>query len=119
MACSGYPECRNTKKIVKSSDDFTVKQDIPLEEECPVCRKKLAIKHGRFGEYTACSDYPDCKYIKLKSTAFDGRSGCSGEIVERRSRQAKLLWLPIILIAILCSGTSLCWPCPMCNAPSR
>jgi DNA topoisomerase I len=120
MACSGYPECRNTKRIVKSSEDFTVKQDIPLEEECPVCRKKLAIKHGRFGEYTACSDYPNCKYIKLKSTGVRcGRNGCSGEIVERRSRRGKTFYG--------CSNYPDCdfvlWnkplpdPCPMCNAP--
>jgi DNA topoisomerase I len=67
MACSGYPECRNTKRIVKTAQESIVKQDIPLDEECPVCGKKLAIKHGRYGEYTACSNYPDCKYIKLKT----------------------------------------------------
>ena len=79
MACSGYPECRNTKKIVKSAQEMTVKQDIPLDEDCPSCGKKLAIKHGRFGEFTACSDYPTCKYIKLKSTGVRcGKEGCSG-----------------------------------------
>jgi DNA topoisomerase I len=120
MACSGYPECRNTKKIVKSAEDYTVKQDIPLEEECPTCGKKLAIKHGRFGEYTACSDYPNCKYIKLKSTGVRcGKQGCSGEIVERKSRRGKTFYG--------CSNYPDCdfvlWnrplpdPCPLCNAP--
>jgi DNA topoisomerase-1 len=120
MACSGYPECRNTKKIVKSASDYTVKQDIPLEEECPVCGKKLAIKHGRFGEYTACSDYPDCKYIKLKSTGVGcGKEGCTGEIVERKSRRGKTFYG--------CSNYPDCdfvlWskplpdPCPQCGAP--
>ena len=120
MACSGYPECRNTKKIVKSLQDFTVTQDIPLEEKCPVCGKNLAIKHGRFGEYTACSDYPDCKYIKLKSTGVRcGRNGCSGEVVERKSRRGKTFYG--------CSNYPECdfvlWnkplsdPCPLCDAP--
>jgi DNA topoisomerase I len=120
MACSGYPECRNTKKIVKSSEDYTVKQDIVLEEECPICAKKLAIKHGRYGEYTACSDYPKCKYIKLKSTGVHcGKDGCSGEIVERKSRRGKTFYG--------CSTYPDCdfvlWnkplpdPCPLCNAP--
>ncbi len=120
MACSGYPECRNTKKIVKSAEDYTVKQDIPLDEDCPVCGKKLAVKHGRYGEYTACSDYPDCKYIKLKSTGVHcGRSGCTGEIVERKSRRGKTFYG--------CSNYPDCefvvWnkplpdPCPECNAP--
>jgi DNA topoisomerase I len=119
MACSGYPECRNTKKIVKSANDFAVKQDIPLEEICPVCGKNLAIKHGRFGEYTACSDHPNCKYIKLKSTGVRcGKEGCSGEIVERKSRRGKTFYG--------CSNYPDCdfvlWnkplpdPCPLCKA---
>jgi len=120
MACSGYPECRNTKKIVKSAEDMTVKQDIPLEEECPLCGKKLAIKHGRFGEYTACSDYPNCKHIKLKSTGVRcGKTGCTGDIVERKSRRGKTFYG--------CSNYPDCdfvlWnkplpePCPLCKAP--
>jgi len=120
MACSGYPECRNTKKIIRTAKESSVKQDIPLEEKCPVCGKNLAIKHGRFGEYTACSDYPTCKYIKLKSTGVRcGKSGCSGEIVERKSRRGKVFYG--------CSNYPDCdfvlWnkplpdPCPMCHAP--
>jgi DNA topoisomerase I len=120
MACSGYPECRNTKKIVKSAENITVKQDIPLDEDCPVCGRKLAIKHGRFGEFTACSNYPECKYIKLKSTGVRcGKKGCSGEIVERKSRRGKVFYG--------CSNYPDCdfvsWnrplpePCPLCGAP--
>jgi DNA topoisomerase I len=120
MACSGYPECRNTKKIVKSAQESIIKQDIPLDEDCPVCGKKLAIKHGRFGEYTACSNYPDCKYIKLKTTGVRcGKEGCTGEIVERKSRRGKAFYG--------CSNYPDCdfvlWnkpvpePCPECKAP--
>ncbi|MDM7996118.1 MAG: type I DNA topoisomerase [Acidobacteriota bacterium] len=120
MACSGYPECRNTKKIVRTAKESTVKHDIPLEEKCPVCGRNLAVKHGRYGEYTACSDYPNCKYIKLKSTGVAcGKSGCSGEIVERKSRRGKVFYG--------CSNYPDCdfvvWnkplpePCPLCGAP--
>ncbi len=119
MACSGYPECRNTKRIVKSAEAFKVKQDIPLEEICPICGKNLAVKHGRFGEYTACSDYPTCKYIKLKTTGVKCGKNCGGEIVERKSRRGKTFYG--------CSTYPDCdfvlWnkpvpePCPECNAP--
>jgi len=120
MACSGYPDCRNTKKIVNTAEAMTVKQDIPLNEDCPACGKKLAIKHGRFGEFTACSDYPNCKYIKLKSTGVRcGRENCAGEIVERKSRRGKTFYG--------CSNYPDCdfvlWnkplpdPCPLCSAP--
>lgn len=118
MACSGYPECRNTKKIVTSADAVKVKPDIPLDEKCPVCGKNLAIKHGRFGEYTACSDYPNCKYIKMKSTGVMCGKSCGGEIVERKSRRGKTFYG--------CSNYPDCdfvlWnkpvpePCPKCGA---
>ena len=120
MACSGYPECKNTKKIVKSAENIAVKQDIPLDEDCPVCGKKLVIKHGRFGEFTACSNYPACKYIKLKTTGVRcPKEGCAGEIVERKSNRGKVFFG--------CSGYPGCdfvlWarpvsePCPQCGAP--
>ncbi|MDR1728202.1 MAG: type I DNA topoisomerase [Acidobacteriota bacterium] len=119
MACSGYPECKNTKKIVKSAESVTVKQDIPLEEACPACGKNLVIKHGRFGEFTACSNYPDCKYIKHKGTDVRcPKEGCTGEIVERKSRRGKVFYG--------CSNYPDCdfvlWnlpvpePCPLCGA---
>jgi DNA topoisomerase-1 len=119
MACSGYPDCRNTKKIVKHADSVSVKQDVTLEETCPTCGKNLAVKHGRFGEYTACSDYPNCKYIKHKTTGVSCPKCRSGEIVERRSRRGKIFYG--------CSEYPNCdfvlWnrpvpePCPECKAP--
>ena len=33
-------------------------------ESCPNCGKELVIRNGRYGEFTACSGYPKCKYIK-------------------------------------------------------
>jgi len=118
LACSGYPECRNTKKVVKGTDSIEVKQDIPLDERCPVCGKHLAVKHGRFGEYTACSDYPNCKFIKHKTTGVACPKGCGGEIVERKSRRGKIFYG--------CSNYPDCdfvlWnrpvaqPCPQCGA---
>jgi len=119
MACSGYPECRNTKRIVKSTDTIKTKQDIPLKETCPICGKNLAIKHGRYGEYTACKDYPECKYLLLKTTGVSCARNCGGEIVERKSRRGRTFYG--------CSNYPNCdfvlWnkpipdPCPLCGAP--
>jgi DNA topoisomerase-1 len=91
LACSTYPACRNTKKIhVDKEGRITRKADRILEEKCPNCGKNLAVKDGRFGEYTACSDYPTCRYIKLKEVGVDcPKDGCDGKIVERRSRRGK------------------------------
>jgi len=51
----------------------------------------LVIKQGRFGEFTACTNYPSCKFVKQKSTGVlcpkDG-----GDIVERKSRRGKVFY---------------------------
>jgi len=96
LACSAYPECRNTKKIALDKEGritVTKKPDRILEEPCPKCGKPLAVKDGRFGEFTACSAYPECKYIKLKEVGLDcPRDGCEGRIVERRSRRGRVFF---------------------------
>ncbi len=96
IACSAYPKCRNTKKIILDKEGkitVTKKPDRILEEHCPQCSKPLAVKDGRFGEFTACSAYPECKYIKLKEVGLDcPRPECGGRIVERRSRRGRVFF---------------------------
>jgi DNA topoisomerase-1 len=96
IACSAYPQCRNTKKIAVDKEGkitVTRKPDRMLTEPCPQCGKPLAVKDGRFGEFTACSAYPECRYIKLKEVGLDcPRDGCGGRIVERRSRRGRVFF---------------------------
>ena len=121
LACSAYPDCRNTRRILRGKDgSVATKPDVPLEEKCPRCENHLVIKHGRFGEFTACSNYPNCKYIKQKEVGVGcPREGCGGQIVERRSRRGKLFYG--------CGNYPDCdftlWykpvpePCPECGTP--
>jgi DNA topoisomerase-1 len=92
LACTGYPECKTTRKIIATKQGVSAaKPDQMLEEPCPNCGRNLVVKQGRFGEFTACSGYPDCRYIKHKSTGVrcpkDG-----GDIVERKSRRGKVFY---------------------------
>ena len=67
--------------------------DVPLQEPCPQCGKNLVIKHGRFGEFTACSNYPECKYVKKKTLGIAcPRPDCKGELVEKKSRRGKIFF---------------------------
>lgn len=84
-ACSGYPECKTTKRI----GTVEKKPDVPLDETCPLCGRGLVIKTGRFGEFTACSGYPECKYVKQKTIGVRCPDCSEGEIIERRSRRGK------------------------------
>src|SRR5439155_1000901 len=82
-ACSTYPDCKYTRNI----DGSTRAEDEPTNEICPTCGKPMVIKHGRFGKFIACSGYPDCKTTKPVTLGIPcPESGCSGQIVERRSR---------------------------------
>jgi DNA topoisomerase-1 len=120
LACTGYPECRNTKKIVMKEGAATTVGDTPLEEKCPECGNHLAIKHGRFGQFTACSNYPTCKYVKRQTLGIPcPEKGCRGELVVRRTRKGKTFYG--------CSRYPECkftaWdkpvaePCPKCGSP--
>src|SRR5689334_19227870 len=54
-ACSGYPDCKTTKRI---GDTQQKQADQPLDEKCPNCGNQLVLKQGRFGEFVSCSNYP-------------------------------------------------------------
>jgi DNA topoisomerase-1 len=121
LACSGYPECKNTRRIHKGKDGtLETKRDQPLDEKCPRCGNQLLVKHGRYGEFTACSNYPDCKYIKQKEVGVAcPKENCKGQLVERRSKRGKVFFG--------CSEYPNCdftsWyrpvaePCPECGYP--
>jgi DNA topoisomerase-1 len=92
LACTGYPECKTTRKIITTKQGMTAaKPDQILDEKCPKCGSSLVLKHGRFGEFTACTGYPACKYVKQKLTGVacpkDG-----GDIVEKKSRRGKVFY---------------------------
>jgi DNA topoisomerase-1 len=92
LACTGYPECRTTRKVIATKEGLTVaKPDQILDEKCPKCESNLVVKQGRFGEFTACTNYPACKYVKQKSTGVLCPND-SGDIVERKSRRGKVFF---------------------------
>jgi DNA topoisomerase-1 len=92
LACTGYPECKTTRKIITTRQGVSAaKPDQILDETCPNCGKNLVIKQGRFGEFTACTGYPTCKYIKLKTTGVKCPKD-DGDIVERKSRRGKVFY---------------------------
>ena len=92
LSCEGYPECKTTRKLIETKEGRTAaKPDQVLDEKCPKCTSNLVVKQGRFGEFTACSSYPKCRYIKLKSTGVacpkDG-----GDVVERKSKRGLVFY---------------------------
>jgi DNA topoisomerase-1 len=93
LACTGYPECKTTRKLITSGGALkAAKPDQILDEKCPKCGSNLVIKQGRFGEFTACTNYPECKYVKLQSTGVKCPNNDDGDIVVRKSRRGKVFY---------------------------
>jgi DNA topoisomerase-1 len=90
LACPNYPECKVTKKLVRGEGGkLQVEALAPIDEICPECGKPLTWRRGRFGPFVACSNYPECKYIKKKEAKEIGLvcPDCGqGPVVERKGR---------------------------------
>jgi len=130
LACSGYPECTYSSDYTRDEKGniapVAVAAEEVTDEVCEKCGRPLVIKRGRFGDFLACSGYPECR--NTKSMNANGlnpiglgcpQEGCGGEIVARTSRRGKLFYG--------CSRFPECnfasWDkpvgreCPACRAP--
>ena len=64
-------------------------------EICPNCGSELVIRKGKFGEFTACSNYPECKYIKKKEQTIVEIMNCpkcDGKIIEKKTKRGKIFY---------------------------
>ncbi|HLH05490.1 MAG TPA: type I DNA topoisomerase [Bryobacteraceae bacterium] len=65
IACTGYPECSNTREVAMETSDGEGNLGEQDEAEyCENCGRPMVLKKGRFGQFFACSGYPDCKTTK-------------------------------------------------------
>ena len=94
-------------------------EDQPTGETCELCGKPMVLKMGRFGEFIACSGYPECKNTKpIVKTIDVNCPKCGKDIVARKSKKGKVFYG--------CSGYPDCdqsyWykpvnkKCPKCGA---
>jgi len=64
---------------------------IPLDGACPKCGKPLVLKSGRFGQFRACSSYPDCDFkesmVKKEVVLLEEKCPtCGSQLVQRWGR---------------------------------
>lgn len=84
------------EKELEIADQAIEKVELPVQitdEVCELCGKPMAIKSGRFGEFLACTGYPECKNTKpiVKSTGVKCPD-CGGDIVAKRGRSGKIFY---------------------------
>ena len=124
LACTGYPECRNTKEFARRADGSLqiISSTRPTDQVCPTCGSGMVIRRGRFGEFQACSKYPDCKTTAPISLGVAcPKPDCGGYLTEKRSRRGKVFFGCSNYSKTQCDFVS--WdrpmpqPCPKCAAP--
>ncbi|KEO76469.1 type I DNA topoisomerase [Paenibacillus polymyxa] len=82
LACSAFPDCRNTKPIVK---------DIGIN--CPTCGEGHVVerrsKKGRI--FYGCDRYPECDFVSWDKPSIKPCPSCSSLMVEKRTKQGTKL----------------------------
>lgn len=113
-----YGPFKKELDVADSAIEKIVVEDVPTGELCELCGKPMVIKAGRFGDFIACSGYPECKNTKpIIKTIGVKCPNCGKDIVARKSKRGRLFYG--------CSGYPDCktvfWNkptdkrCPECN----
>jgi DNA topoisomerase-1 len=97
LACENYPECKFTQNFKKDENGtiIPIEKEEPIDsgEKCEKCGKPMVYKQGRFGQFLACSGYPECKHIKAQTTGvICPEENCKGELVQKVSKKGKVFY---------------------------
>ncbi len=82
-------------RVKDAFQDMEKKTPVATGENCPNCGNPLVIRNGRYGEFVACSNYPECKYIKqeeIEETEIMPCPDCDGKIIEKKTRKGKIFY---------------------------
>ena len=76
LACPGFPECRNTKKIVKETGGL-----------CPVCGGKVLAKKSKNGKgYYGCEHNPQCQFMTWDKPLSETCPKCGSTLFQKTGR---------------------------------
>jgi len=77
LACSGFPECRNTKPILKK-----------IDVKCPKCQDgEIVERKGKRKTFYGCSNYPECDFISFDKPIARPCPKCGGLMVEKKKKK--------------------------------
>ena len=81
LACPGFPECTNTKKIVEAT-----------KGTCPLCGKRVVAKKSKKGRtFYGCEGYPDCNFMTWYTPVEDKCPKCGSSLFKKGGKNGKLL----------------------------
>jgi DNA topoisomerase-1 len=140
LACSSYPECKNTRELVHAGDRGPTTDDrgeesaeavngdrssVNEERECEECGKPMVLKRGRYGLFWACSGYPDCRNVlrlqgkeAVAAEPTDEKcETCGAPMVIRHGRYGRFLACSTYPKCKTVRSIPLDVKCPRCSAP--
>ena len=82
-------------RVKNAFSDMEKKQPQETGEKCPECGSSLVVRNGRYGEFVACSNYPECKYIKKEEPqekVIMDCPKCDGKIIEKKTKRGKIFY---------------------------
>ncbi|EFM39342.1 DNA topoisomerase I [[Eubacterium] yurii subsp. margaretiae ATCC 43715] len=91
---SNYYEPIEKNLEVASKEIEHINMDEATDEICEKCGSPMVIKHGRFGRFLACSNYPECKNAKpiLQKLGMKCPKCGDGDIIVRKSKKGKVFY---------------------------
>ena len=80
LGCSGFPECKNTKKIVTEA-----------EGNCPVCGKKMLAKKSKKGKpFFGCENFKECNFMTWDTPVAKTCPKCGATLFKKAGKKGKL-----------------------------
>ena len=84
-------------KVQVAFKDMEKKAPEETGEVCPNCGSAMVVKQSRYGKFEACSNYPECKYIKNEKEEKEVKEiidcpKCDGKIIERKTKRGKIFY---------------------------
>ena len=81
LACPGFPECTNTKKIVQATKGV-----------CPLCGSKVIAQKSKKGRnFFGCEKYPECNFMTWNTPVEDTCPKCGSTLFKKGGRNGKIL----------------------------
>lgn len=89
-----YPPLDEAVKIAEEQLEKIEAIVIETDEICDVCGSNMVIRNGRFGQFLACKNYPECKNTKpiLQKIGVKCPSCDNGEVIVKKSKRGKVFY---------------------------
>ncbi|HDQ03492.1 MAG TPA: type I DNA topoisomerase [Deltaproteobacteria bacterium] len=94
VACSNYPECKNTMNIKRDKNGDLAREEAEYSEQiCDKCGKRMVYKYGRFGKFLGCEAYPECKNTMAISLGIKcPQKDCPGSLTEKKTKRGRTFY---------------------------